>query len=66
MYVCLCHALRERHVREAAAGGSASVGAVLKTLGVRPQCAKCVPRIRELVGEPPGAVAPLEEPQPTL
>jgi bacterioferritin-associated ferredoxin len=62
MYVCLCHGIAERHVREAAETGNGSVAAVCKALGVRPQCAKCVPAIRELLRETSAvATARLEE-----
>lgn len=70
MYVCLCHAIRERHVREAAQGIGSSVGAVCRVLGVRPQCAKCVPLIRDMLREgdagPESGSAPLDDPQPAF
>ena len=44
MYVCICNALNENTVREAARKnrGSRSVIKVYQTLGVKPQCGKCL------------------------
>lgn len=44
MYVCLCNALNENTVREAArkSKGSFSALKVYETLGVKPQCGMCL------------------------
>ncbi|MDG1707685.1 MAG: (2Fe-2S)-binding protein [Emcibacteraceae bacterium] len=44
MYVCVCNALNENTVREAARKnkGSQSVVKVYETLGVKPQCGMCL------------------------
>lgn len=47
MYLCVCHAVTERKVRELANGGGATLSAVYRELGVRPRCATCVPFIKE-------------------
>jgi bacterioferritin-associated ferredoxin len=41
MYVCVCQAVTERQVREAAQRGVNSVKALKEGLGVAAQCAKC-------------------------
>lgn len=41
MYVCVCQAVTERQVREAALGGAKSVKALKECLGVASDCAKC-------------------------
>ncbi|HVO14680.1 MAG TPA: (2Fe-2S)-binding protein [Alphaproteobacteria bacterium] len=51
MYLCLCNALTDRHVREAAAAGHRTVKAVLRHHGVRPQCGKCLSYIRQTLAE---------------
>jgi bacterioferritin-associated ferredoxin len=41
MYVCVCQAVTERQVREAALGGAKSVKALKERLGLACGCAKC-------------------------
>lgn len=41
MYVCICQAVTERQVREAAQQGLRSVRALKERLGVASECAKC-------------------------
>lgn len=41
MYVCVCQAVTERQVREAARTGVKSVKALKECLGVASECAKC-------------------------
>lgn len=41
MYVCVCQAVTERQVREAAQGGANSVKALKECLGVASHCGKC-------------------------
>lgn len=48
MYVCVCNGLTSRQVRGAAAQCS-STGGVYRSLGVAPQCGKCIPTIRGMV-----------------
>ncbi|MBK1664110.1 (2Fe-2S)-binding protein [Rhodospirillum rubrum] len=51
MYVCICNALTDRHVREEVQGGARSPGAVFARRGVRPVCGKCGDCMRALVRE---------------
>ncbi|MCF8482689.1 MAG: (2Fe-2S)-binding protein [Rhodospirillum sp.] len=51
MYVCVCHALTDRHVREDAQAGAKSAGAVFSRRGVRPVCGKCVGCMRSVLDE---------------
>jgi bacterioferritin-associated ferredoxin len=48
MYVCVCNGLTTRQVCAAAARCS-SIGAVYRSLGVTPQCGKCISTIRATV-----------------
>ena len=60
MYICICNALSEASIRDSAGAGARSVRQVYESLGVRPQCGKCIPLIRAMVsGEErePAAVA---------
>ncbi len=41
MYVCVCQAVTDRQVREAARCGAMSVKALKECLGVAAECAKC-------------------------
>ena len=49
MYVCLCNAITDRDVRAHAAGGNCTVSTVYRSLGIEPQCGKCVPHVRQLL-----------------
>ncbi|HUI18467.1 MAG TPA: (2Fe-2S)-binding protein [Alphaproteobacteria bacterium] len=51
MYVCICNALNEASIRDTAGAGARSVQEVYDALGVRPQCGKCIPVIRDMVRE---------------
>jgi bacterioferritin-associated ferredoxin len=51
MYVCVCHALTDRHVREDAHAGAKSAGAVFARRGIRPVCGKCVGCMRSVLDE---------------
>lgn len=53
MYVCLCHALTDRHVREAHGTGASSVSQVFKTHGVKAQCGKCCGCMKDILDEAP-------------
>jgi bacterioferritin-associated ferredoxin len=61
MYICLCNALTDRAINEAATAGDGTVAAVYRGLGCAPKCGKCVPVVREMLaaaGEPkPSAAA---------
>jgi bacterioferritin-associated ferredoxin len=49
MYVCLCHGFTDRQVRAIATGADGSTARAYRALGVRPQCGKCVPMVREIL-----------------
>jgi bacterioferritin-associated ferredoxin len=51
MYVCLCNGLTDRQVRCAAKTAGCSAARVHRSLGVRPQCGKCLPMMREILRE---------------
>lgn len=50
MYVCICNALKDRRIREAAADAK-NVGEVFRRCGTKPQCGKCLPDIAKLIEE---------------
>ncbi len=49
MYICLCNAITDRDVRAHGAVEGCSVATVYQALGVRPQCGKCVPFVRQML-----------------
>ncbi len=51
VYICNCNAIRERDVRHAIDCGAATPKAVFAHCGARPQCAKCVCEMREMIDE---------------
>jgi bacterioferritin-associated ferredoxin len=51
MYVCICRAVRERQIREAAQGGAVSLHDLMRDLGLGTGCGKCVPTARNVLEE---------------
>lgn len=51
MWVCLCHGIRCRDVKDAAGNGASRVGDVFRQFEVRVRCGKCVPTICNLLNE---------------
>jgi bacterioferritin-associated ferredoxin len=51
MVVCICNAIRERDVREAARGGARSACQAYRALGRQPKCGQCVPFARAIIDE---------------
>ncbi len=51
MYVCNCNAIRERTVQSAIESGAFTAKAVFDHCGARPQCAKCVCEIRQMIDD---------------
>ncbi len=49
MYICICHALKERDVRNVLSEGDVSLSGVYKKLGCRPRCGKCLGMMAEIV-----------------
>lgn len=51
MMVCVCNAIRESQVREAARGGAISACQAYRALGQQPKCGQCVPFARAIIDE---------------
>lgn len=51
MYVCLCNGLTDRQIRAVAKTGACSPARVHRSLGVRLQCGKCLPMMRDILRE---------------
>lgn len=49
MVVCVCNAIREKDVREAARSGCTNPLSAYASLGRRPRCGQCVPFAREII-----------------
>lgn len=57
MVVCLCNRISDRDLHPHTACGGCSVGMVYQALGVRPQCGKCVPFVRQMLKQGAEAAA---------
>ena len=57
MVVCVCNAIRERDVREAARAGCCDPLKAYASLGRRPRCGQCIPYARDLIASERAAVA---------
>jgi bacterioferritin-associated ferredoxin len=67
MYVCLCNGLTDRQVRGVAKVAGCSAASVHRSLGVRPQCGKCLPMMRQILRDlaqdsPDGGLASMASP----
>lgn len=51
MIVCVCNAIREQEVRDAARNGATCARSAYAKLGRRPKCGQCVPFAHAIVGE---------------
>ena len=51
MYVCNCNGIRERQVRAAIEAGAQRPAEVFRACGSRPQCARCVCEIKDMIGD---------------
>ena len=51
MYVCNCNGIREREVRAAIAAGANRPAQIFKACDSRPQCARCVCDMRQMLQE---------------
>jgi bacterioferritin-associated ferredoxin len=49
MVVCICNALRENQVRDAARAGSSSPACAYRRLGAQVRCGQCIPFAREII-----------------
>ena len=59
MYVCVCHAVTDRQIREAAQGGARSLKDLRRDLGVTRDCGRCASCAHECLREANG-----EQPKP--
>jgi bacterioferritin-associated ferredoxin len=59
MYVCLCNALTDQHVRDAAAAGATRPSEIYGACGCAAQCGSCARTLRTLIDEhaPQGVAA---------
>lgn len=64
MYICLCNGLTDRQVRDAARESGGTLAQIHRSLGVRVQCGKCLPAMREILCDP--LCDRLNEKAPTL
>ncbi|BES69582.1 bacterioferritin-associated ferredoxin [Marinobacter nanhaiticus D15-8W] len=51
MYVCLCHGVTDRQIRQAAEEGCRSMRQLGKEMGVGRQCGRCASTAREILRE---------------
>ncbi len=51
MYVCVCHGVTDRDIREAVENGVSSMRQLGKELGVGRQCGRCACTAREILRE---------------
>jgi bacterioferritin-associated ferredoxin len=49
MYVCLCNGITDGQLRGIAKSAGCSVSGVHRALGLRLQCGKCLPMMREIL-----------------
>lgn len=49
MYVCICNAIRDREIADAALGSAPTVAEVFRRVGRRPQCGKCLPDVAQMI-----------------
>ena len=49
MVVCVCNAIKETQVREAARNGATSACQAYRSLGRQPKCGQCVPFARSII-----------------
>jgi bacterioferritin-associated ferredoxin len=51
MYVCVCQAVTDRQIRQAAAGGARTLDDLRRELGVARECGQCASYARECLRE---------------
>lgn len=51
MVVCVCNAIKERDVRQAAQAGANCPSSAYRSLGCRAQCGQCFPFAREIIAD---------------
>ncbi len=50
MIVCVCNALKEQQVRDAARGGARTPARAYRSLGCQVKCGQCIPFARNIIG----------------
>lgn len=60
MYVCVCHAVTERHIREAAQDGARTLQDLRRVLGVTRDCGRCATCARECLHQACGEQVPAQ------
>lgn len=51
MYVCICHPITDKQIRQVLEDGAQTTAAVFRHFGHKVQCGKCVPYVRGMVEE---------------
>ncbi|HEY9031722.1 MAG: bacterioferritin-associated ferredoxin [Kangiella sp.] len=51
MYVCLCKAITDKQIKDAAFNGASSMRCLNKELGVATQCGKCAVTAKQILRE---------------
>ena len=51
MYVCICNALTDRKLAEAAGDDGCNVAEVFQRCGTRPQCGKCLQNVAQIIDD---------------
>jgi bacterioferritin-associated ferredoxin len=49
MIVCVCNAIRERELRDAARAGAGCPASAYRSVGRKPRCGQCLPFAREII-----------------
>lgn len=49
MFICNCNGIREREVRAAIEAGAARPAEIFRACGARPQCARCVCEMKQMI-----------------
>ena len=50
MYICICNGITDKDIKAAADNGVATVAGVYRACDCAPQCGKCAPYIKEIIG----------------
>lgn len=57
MYICVCHAVTDKHIQSAVQDGCCSLREVSQCLNVGKTCGRCVPAAREVIHDTLGELA---------
>jgi len=57
MYICICNAIREADLRQAAKTTGGDAEAAYQTLGKRPNCGQCLAKAGEILDHERGLVS---------